>query len=207
MKAEARVGPAFHSLPSGTETVAAVVLGAVLATAGGLVAGHLERREHRRERERTAALLFGEILAAMEIIAPLAIEARTRGDPYGPFTLRLLRALRREAETYDRYREALYDIRDAELRMRLYTLMVQLGLSLEGVLDGTDELAGELSPEERAALERARDAGFDFVIETIADATALISRLAPLARHAFEAQRALIREYRPTAQPAPSAGS
>ncbi|HWE99992.1 MAG TPA: hypothetical protein VG248_09370 [Caulobacteraceae bacterium] len=199
------MGPAFHSLPAGAETVGAVVLGALLATAGGIVATHLEARARRRERERTAALLFGEILAAMEIIAPMAVNARSHGERYGPWTLRLLRTLRRETETFDRYRDLLYDIRDADMRMRLYTLMVRLGLSLDGVFETSERLTARLDDEERAQAERARDAAFEFVTEIAAAAAALITRLAPIARHGFDAQRALGREYQ-TAPASPAAG-
>ena len=192
------MGPAFEFIHGGGETLGAVVIGAVLATAGGVVASHVEAGNRRRERERTAALLFGEILAAMQIVAPQAVAARSRGEPYGPFTLRLLRALRREAETFDRFRESLYDIGDADLRLRLYTMMVRLSLSLDGIFEVTERLsAAGVTPAEREENERARDAAFEFVIETAGEAAALVDRLAPIARHTFAAQRALIEEFRP----------
>src|ERR1043165_1300086 len=73
-----------------TETLLAVILGAALATAGGFSERQLERVIQRREKERSAALMFGEILNAIRIIMSLADEARGRGDPYGPITLRFI---------------------------------------------------------------------------------------------------------------------
>src|SRR6185503_17806118 len=95
-----------------SETLLAVILGAALATAGGFSERQLERLIQRREKERSAALMFGEILNAIRIIMSLADEARGRGDPYGPITLRFIRGAKREVEIYDRTRETLLDLRD-----------------------------------------------------------------------------------------------
>jgi hypothetical protein len=50
---------------------------------GGFAATQLEGFLRRRERERGAALLFGEILSVIELVAVLANEARGRGEPFG----------------------------------------------------------------------------------------------------------------------------
>src|SRR5580704_4579749 len=101
---------------AGDDTVWAVVLGAVLATLGGFLATQLEGYFRRRERERGSALLFGELLTVIALLLKISDESRGRGDPYGPLTMRLLRGVQREAETYDRNRESLYDLRDGSLR-------------------------------------------------------------------------------------------
>ena len=54
-------------------TVWSVVAGAALATVGGLVAGQIENRLRRREREQSAALLFGELLSALRLVIRLAV--------------------------------------------------------------------------------------------------------------------------------------
>ena len=46
-------------------TLIAVILGAILATIGGFVATMLERYLDKRERERNAALFFGEVLSTL----------------------------------------------------------------------------------------------------------------------------------------------
>ena len=63
------------------ETLLGVIIGAVLASMGGLVSGRLEQHLRRREREQSAAQLFGEILAALKLILRMCIEARGRGEP------------------------------------------------------------------------------------------------------------------------------
>lgn len=184
------------------ETLWAVVVGAVLATLGGFVATQLEGFVRRRERERAAALLFGEILSALETLITIAHQARAHGEPYGPFTLRLIRAARREIETYERNRGTLYDLRAAEIRIRIHVLMVQVTLGLEGVTESSAEIAGveaalsDLGPDaarraaaeaRRAGILAAREAAFEALQEATGETRALVAALRPLARVDFEA--------------------
>lgn len=182
------------------ETIWAVVAGAILATVGGFVATQLEALVHRRERQRNAAQMFGEMLASLETIIGIAEQSRSRGDPYGPVTMRLTRAARRETETYERNRASLYDLRDAEVRIRVHVMMVQLSLALEGVTDATAMIAAADASSEnpnaeggeagrlRDRLERAaaeRDIAFAFVLTVAAEIAALIAILQPLAKVNF----------------------
>ena len=194
-----------------TDTLWAVVIGAVLATVGGFAATQLEGFIRRRESERAAALLFGEILSVIELITELADASRRQGDPYGPFTMRLLRAVRRETDAYDRNRESLYDLRDAKLRALIHALMVRITLTLEGVFDGADEIAQtqksfeDLSAEDPARAELAqrieglietRQGAFDFLVETVAEIKPIIAVLRPLARESFDAYATVVERPR-----------
>jgi len=194
----------------GGETLWAVVVGAVLATAGGFAATRLEDVVSKRARERSAAVLFGEILSVLELIVVLANESRARGEPYGPFTMRLLRAVRREIDVYDRNRESLYDLRDATVRARIHTLMVQVTLSLEGIFESSEQIeAGEAAlvrmsaddPYKATAEARlsvlidARQQAFNFTMENVAGAKSILSLLRPLARQRFDAAEAVVRDF------------
>jgi len=161
-----------------SQALAAVVTGAVLATASGVVATQLEAFFKRRERERLAALLFGEVLSALEVILATAAQARRQGDPFGPITRRTLRAARREIEVYDRNREALYDLRDADLRVNIHALMVRMAMPLEGILDGAEAPGG--------AAAESLDQGFDFLMEMAGRLPGVVARLGKIARHGFE---------------------
>jgi hypothetical protein len=175
-------------LPFHSETLWAVVLGALLATLSGLVATQFEAHLRRREREHDAALLFGEILYTLEVLIGRADEARGHGDPYGRITIRLLSAVRRELDIYDRNREALYNLRDGELRVRLHTLMVRLGLGIEAVRDPHDALqsltasAGDGSADDLAA---ARERGFAFLMECASEIGDLLKALSRPAGRSF----------------------
>jgi hypothetical protein len=181
---------------SNFDTAWAVILGAVLATLGGVVATHMERVSGRRERERNAALLFGEVLATLDLLLGIAERSRGRGDPYGTFTMRILRSARRELDVYERNRERLFELEDGALRARIHTLMVRLALPLDNLFDATREISeleresGDAAPGEVQAalttLKERRDGEFDFLTESAKLLTGVTARLEPIARQSFQ---------------------
>lgn len=188
-------------------TLLAVIVGAVLATVGGFAATRLDELVRRRERERAAARLFGEILSVLALLTRIADEARGRGEPFGPLTLRLLRAVRREAEVYDRNRESLYDLRDVRLRARIHTVLVRVTLGLEGVFDSTADLASAevfaagLAADDPiateavarvAALIDSRHAAFEWILQSVGLTGPIITALQPLARQTFDAHASVV---------------
>jgi hypothetical protein len=190
------------------ETLLAVVVGALLASLGGFTESHMERLIGRRERERSAALMFGELLNTMRMIMRIADESRGRGDPYGPVTMRFLRAVRREAEIYDRNRESLFDLRDPRIRAEITYLVARLTFSLDGVADAAAEIpeaqralealapgdsARPAAEERLASLQQNRQSAFDFAVETAQQIDPLLAALSPLAAHVFDTSDALLR--------------
>ena len=195
-------------IPEGNSTLTAVVIGAVLATVGGLVATQLETILRRRERQRSAALMFGEILAVSDLIIKMADDTRGRGDPYGSITVRLLRAARREADIYDRNREQLYDLHDASLRARIHTVMIRISLTLDGIFDSIGEIRDlepalkamaaddPLRPDEEArleALKEQRKGGFNFVVEIAEEIGPINKALGPIAGYNFSTHQTVVR--------------
>lgn len=179
----------------------AVFLGAFLATVGGIAATQAETWFHRRDRERDAARLFGEILSTLHALIRVAGQTRNVGDPYGPITLRMLRAARRELDVYDRNREALSELRDRDLRARLHGFIVRLTMPIDGVLDGSAEIAAlkaslrtpGLTPELRAETEAMivlgdsrRDQGFDFIVDAGESIPDLMVSIGKIARQSFK---------------------
>lgn len=149
------------------QTFVAIVIGAVLATIGGFIATLLEARLNRRERERTAALNFGEILASLRAFVRAADDSHGRGDPFGPLTLRLLRAARREVEAYERSRRTLSDLRSTDLRLSVHALMIRFTLALDGVLESE---AGD-----------GRDQAYGYLLSLAPGIDPLVRRLVPVA--------------------------
>lgn len=179
----------------------AIFLGAILATFGGLAGTQLEWFFERQRREQEAALFFGELLTTLNSILAFADSSRAIGDPYGPVTMRVLRGVKRELEIYDRNREALYGLRNGELRARIHSRVVRLSMPLEGILEGTDDIAAmtaqlqtlDLAPalrenlEARVAAARERRSGaFDFLLEVAGQLKNVIKDLEPIARHSFD---------------------
>ena len=163
-----------------TDTLVAVVLGALLATVSGIIANQLESYFQRRERERSAALLFGELMSTLKIILENADRTRAFGDRYGPITRRMLHAARREVNIYDRHRVALMDLRDAALRVDIHNVMVRVAMPLDGVLD---------SIAARDPSETTREQAFDYMMENVGRLPWLVARLGRLAGHSFDQYR------------------
>ena len=191
---------------AGDETLWAVILGAILATIGGFLSTTFEASMRRREREHGAALLFGEILSVLELMIGMAKTARGRGVPYGTWTMRMLRAIRREAETYERNRESLYDLRDVLTRAQIHTVMIKVTLGLEGVFDATERIDADTITERLAGLDPAskaevearltvaqveRDRAFDALCETASGIAPIVEVLRPLAKQDFRVYSAV----------------
>jgi hypothetical protein len=182
-----------HDFFSNFSTLGQVVLGAVLATLGGFAATQMERMVLRRERERSAALLFGELILTMSILIDEAKAARSRGEPYGLYTMRLLRSVHRELDIYERNRERLGDLEQSALRGQVYNFMVRLSIALEGIFDTTHELrelqlkeAGtEAQKMRRKELEDLRDQGFAFMLATADFVPDLLKSFEQITRHSF----------------------
>src|SRR5690349_1239573 len=87
------------------DTLLAVVIGAVLATGGALIADTIKEATGRAQKERDAARFFGEILTSIDLVLDAAFESQSIGDPWGSVTRRLFRAARDEAGVYERNRE------------------------------------------------------------------------------------------------------
>jgi hypothetical protein len=168
-------------------TLIAVGMGAVLATIGGFLATILEARLHTRQRERTAALTFGEILASLRVMMRAIEDAHGRGAPFGPLTMRLLKGARREVDAYERSRPALSDLRDTDLRLSVHALMTRLALGVDGVLD--------------AATDPEREGGYGYLLELAPGLDALVARLVPAAGQPISPYQAL--SHAPGAPPPP----
>jgi hypothetical protein len=191
---------------AGDETLWAVILGAFLATIGGFISTAFEVSSRRREREHGSALLFGEILSVLELLIHMTERAREIGEPYGSFTMRLLRAVRREAEAYERNRESLYDLRDVRTRAQVHTVMVKVMLSLEGVFDATARIEADSIISRKPGLDAAskaevearlasaaaeRELAFSALSEAAGGVAPIVGVLRPLAKQDFRVYSAV----------------
>jgi len=181
-------------------TLIAVVLGAILATIGGFVATVMERYLDKKEKEENAALFFGEILSSLAILIRFADETKKIGDPYGPVTMRMLRSARNELDVYDRNREQVFYIRNADLRARMQTLLIRISMPIDGVIEATDEIKNMREAvrtikdqAERAEIEvrlkadeARRNGGFEFILERADELKSVIDGLSPIAKHSFD---------------------
>jgi len=174
-------GEQFEALTH-SRTLIAVGLGAVVATLSTFAATIFERSILRRERERDAAVMFSEMLHALKRYLDLSHETHGRGEPFGSITIRMLRAVRREVDIYDRNRETLFLLRDGPLRQETHVLMARLTFSLERVLEVTEALADGASEAAHAELSASREQAYGFLIENAASIPAVVAKLCTLGR-------------------------
>ncbi len=158
-----------------------IIVGALLATMGGLVGSQLEWYLERGRREHDSALLFSELLSTLLALLDFAADRKKVGEPYGPVTLRMLRSARREIEIYERNRENLFALRDGELRAKIHATILRLTMPIDGIFDSCEALETlnlqlkmpNLPAEDRKELEARiariyedRDGGFEFIMDT-----------------------------------------
>ena len=161
----------------------AMLLGAFLASAGGFFVAWMLDRMERKRQERSIALVCLDLLLSLSVITNLADAARKRGDPYGPFTLRMVRGCLRDLEVYERNRERIADISDPSLRAEIYQCMARMVMAVDGVL-GESELihpledaiqaaraTGDNAKAESLSFNRSerqsrRDISFEFMMQT-----------------------------------------
>lgn len=179
------------------DTLMAVVVGALLATLGGFLAARFEAWLRRRERQRDAALLLGEIVFTFVTVLKMTDETRRVGDPYGPITMQMLAGARREADAYERHRDRLPDLADIDLRMGMHKLMITLSMTLDGILansrspqDFPATKAGRAAAE---ALKVQRDGAFEFIMQSIPALDPLLRRLSRIAGISFDGHDAVAR--------------
>jgi hypothetical protein len=161
----------------------AMLMGAVLASGGGFFVAWVLDRMERKRQERSIALVCLDLLASIGVMTNLARAARSRGTPYGPLTMRLVRGCMRDLDVYERNRERIADISDPVLRAEIYQCMTRLVMSVDGVVSETESIVrvdealasaradGEKHKVESLTAERderctRRDNSFDFMMET-----------------------------------------
>ena len=138
------------------DTLIAVVIGAMLATLGALLAELIQERLGRRRRERDAARFFGEILYSIDRILDVAVNSQRIGDPWGSVTQRMFKTALREAEVYQRNRERLFHLSDTALRARIHAHFVTEMFPLEAIVEYCEELCAIAAELETDGLPPAR---------------------------------------------------
>ncbi|NNE41803.1 MAG: hypothetical protein HKN14_12900 [Marinicaulis sp.] len=193
----------IFELVGNLDTLLAVVVGAILATSGALVAELIQERLNRRRRARHAARFMGEVMTSIDRILERAIHSQTIGDKWGPVTRRLFKMALGECQVYERNRERLFDIHEMDLRTRIHTHMLTLAFPLDAVIDYTTELdriddilfhgeglnenAHERLETRAEQLQTSLDGAFDAICNEIKQTPALCADLELIAELKFNA--------------------
>ena len=130
------------------DTLLAVIVGAMLATGGAMVAELVQDRLGRKRKEREAARFFGEILTSADRVLDRAFSSLEIGEQWGSISKRLFRTALDETAVYERNRERLFDIRDIPLRRAIHLHFLEETVPLVALVetwDEIDEIEKELS--------------------------------------------------------------
>lgn len=183
------------------DTLLAVIVGAVLATGGAMIAELVQDRLGQKRKERDAARFFGEILATVDRILDRAVASMAVGDRWGDVTVRLFRTALNEAAIYERNRERLFELRDMQLRQDIHTHFLTEMVPLVALTEDSREIAelekqlkhGEsLSASQRETLEddleallATREGALNAIVAEHAKTEAICKRLEPMAGVTF----------------------
>ena len=183
------------------DTLLAVIVGAVLATGGAMIAELVQDRLGQKRKERDAARFFGEILATVDRILDRAVASMAVGDRWGDVTVRLFRTALNEAAIYERNRERLFELRDMQLRQDIHTHFLTEMVPLVALTEDSREIAelekqlkhGEgLSASQRETLEddleallETREGALNAIVAEHAKTEAICKRLEPMAGVTF----------------------
>lgn len=143
------------------DTLLAVVVGALLATGGAMVAELVQDRLGRKRKEREAARFFGEILNSVDRILDFAFDSIERGERWGSVSLRLFKTAFNETSVYERNRERLFEIGDIELRRTIHSHFLVETVPLIALIEYwelIDALSKELTESEHLTETRRENA-------------------------------------------------
>ena len=138
-------------------TLLAVIVGALLATGGAMVAELVQDRLGRKRKEREAARFFGEILTSADRVLDRAFASLEIGEEWGPVSKRLFRTALDETAVYERNRERLFDIRDIPLRRAIHLHFLEETVPLVALVetwDDIDEIEKELTASDHLSESR-----------------------------------------------------
>lgn len=183
------------------DTLLAVIIGALLATGGAMVAELVQEKLGRKRRERDAARFFGEILSSVDRVLDRAFASMEMGERWGSVSKRLFRTALDETRIYERNRERLFEIHDIELRRTIHTHFLEETVPLVALLENWDEydqISKELTENEmmsetrRARLEAElvqlqefREIGLDSTKAKHAETEIICAALEPIAQIRF----------------------
>ncbi len=183
------------------DTLLAVIVGAVLATGGAMVAELVQDRLGQKRKERDAARFFGEILASVDLVLDRAFASMELGERWGGVTQRLFRTALNEAAIYERNRERLFELRDMQLRQDIHVHFLTEMVPLVALNENSREIAElekelkhaeALGEDKRATIEEdletlrtTREGALNAVVAEHANTEAICKRLEPLAGVTF----------------------
>ncbi len=165
------------------DTLIAVIIGAILATGGALVAEAIQGRRDRVARERNAASNFGLILSVQIKGLEQALRSQDFGERWGDITVLFFNSSLRELDWYDRNRNMLFDLPNLMIRSRIHQTYMGLYLPTEQIVLACNHIK---AGEDVERWNRQREGAIDILRDNLEGAHALFNELEEIARARLE---------------------
>lgn len=160
------------------DTLIAVIIGAILATGGALVAEAIQERRNRVSSEKNAASNFGLILSVQIKGLEQALRSQDFGERWGDITVLFFRSSLRELDWYDRNRNMLFDLPNRMIRSRIHQTYTGLFLPTEQIVLACEHIK---AGEEHDRWDRQREGAVDILRGNLEDARTLFNELEEIA--------------------------
>ena len=193
----------IFSMVGSIETLMAVILGALLATGGALLAERIQERRQLRQAEKDAANAFGMMLVTVVRWLQMFLRSRDIGDVrWGRVTETYLLKVQHNLDWFMENRHLLFDICDIELRNEILRGFSLLEFPILGLANARDEkhrleeALDNVSQNEKARLqarleqnEAYRERACDVLEGYITDTDDLLHKLSELSGQMYEIRR------------------
>lgn len=125
------------------DTLIAVIVGAVLATGGALIAEKVQARSMIKQREQDAARRLGHILFDIDRSLARTFHSQTIGEPWGLASRMAFVGVAKKGEWYVQNRDCIFDIQDMELRIDLSEDVSSLIGAISGLVRANEQIEAE----------------------------------------------------------------
>lgn len=122
------------------DTLIAVIIGAVLATGGALIAEKAQARASIKQRERQAARRLGHILFDVDRSLVRTFRSQTIGEPWGLATRFSYISTGKLGEWFFENRDYIFDIQDMQLRLDLSEDVSFLLNAITGLIELSEQI-------------------------------------------------------------------
>jgi len=148
----------IFSLLDNMETLAAILVGAMLATGGALFAEKIQDSRKKKQRQEDAANAIGIIITTILGSLHMFVRSRSIGEEWGTITDMYLQNALRHMRWYEDNRHRLFDLADVPFRREILAEMLGLDFPIQGLVKARAKMEQpDLTDEERLENKARRD--------------------------------------------------
>lgn len=197
----------IFSLLDNMETLAAIVVGAMLATLGALFAERIQDSRKKKQRQEDAANAIGIIITTILGSLHMFVRSRSFGDQWGTITDMYLQNGLRQMRWFEENRHRLFDLADVSFRREILAELLGLDFPLQGLIRARARMKEpDLTEEERLDIDVRRDQLVLIMKDRTARVEALLEPLGKISGQSFAVNREGLEKMSKDASAVTSAG-